>query len=832
MKRLNANLKNDYVTLLPVFPFPNSESASAAEMERAIKKASKTITLHSITAKPNYKKGIKSPRQKEFYNKREFNRWIDDAYLLMGKASLMKNDFYAANGSLRQIIKEYPKENTFIEAQLWLCRKMILENEFIEAGEILEKYSKDKKFPRKLVSFYNAIYADYYIQQKQFEKAIPKLEIASKKARGKQLRLRYLYILGQLYQQTGKMMEASEIFEEVISMSPPYDMAFSARINLANSFQSGASNSNSIKQKLYKLLRDEKNKEYKDQIYYALANIDFKENKIPEAIENYKLSAWTSIADQRQKARSYLAIADIKYNERDYLSAQVLYDSAVAIIDETFPNYIQINTKAKGLSRLANNLNTVSLQDSVQFIAKMSENERNMFIDQIIAKVREKEAEDKRREQEAMQEQQTNYALASEMQQNNTSSTSIDGNKWYFYSPSAKNYGVNEFQLKWGRRKLEDNWRRSNKKTSTFGSEEEEAEETAEKTEDKKKGLDNKSRDFYIVDLPLTDSAMQVSHEKIRKSLFNAGNIYKDELNEYKLSARQFEEIVKRYPSHELSSDAAYQLYILYRQLENATKMEEFKNFLLRNYPESIYAKMLTNPNIASELEQKEKAVQQHYENAFNFFNDGNIQESYILTQQAFQLYPNHKLLTKFLLLLAMNKGRMHGPDSLRSNLNYIIKNYPKTEEAGAAKDMVAMLDEYRPEVKEKAEEAVAREIYKPIDPVEQHFVVSVIPPKKGNHNQLTFNLINFNLDNFISANLTVKSEPLANNNQLVVVSTFKSKEEALNYFDAMMANQVNFKDVGNILATFVISETNFTVFKQDGSESRYMKYFKENYGR
>ena len=834
MKRLNAGLNNDYVALLPVFPFPNAESAIAAEMDRTIKKAFKTIAFHSITAKPNYKKGIKSSRQKEFYNKREFNNWIDDAYLLIGKASMMKTDYYAANGALRQITKDYPKEKTVYEAQIWLCRKLIIEGEFMEAGEILEKLGKDKKFPRRQVSFYNAVYADFYISQKQFEKAIPHLEIAAKKANGKQLRLRYNYLLGQLYQNTGQMDEASKKFTKVIGMSPPYEMAFSARINLANSFQSGASNSNTIRQNLYKLLRDEKNKDYKDQIYYALANIDIKEGNVPVAIDNYKLSAKSSVSNPRQKARSFLAIADIKYNDRDYLAAQEYYDSAMINIDETYPDYIKINTKSKGLSRLANNLNIVSLQDSVQFIAKMTENERNMFIDQIIAKVKEKEAEEKRRLQEEMLEQQNNYSQATELENSRNSSSSMDGNKWYFYSPSSKSYGVNEFQMKWGKRKLDDNWRRSSRKLAGFGNESEESadEEGGDDNKEKKKGLDNKSRDFYVIDLPLTDSAMIVSHEKIRKGLFNSGSIYKDELNEYKLAAKQYEEIVKRYPEHELAADAAYQLYILYRQLENATKMEEYKNFLITKFPESIYTKLLTNPNIASELEQKEKEIEKYYEDCYNSYNASNYDQSLRSAQVALNAFPNHKLQAKFLLLMSMTKGKIFGPDSLRSNLNFIIKNFPKSEETVAAKDIIAMIDEVRPEIKEKQEVEIAREIYKTILPDEKHYLVAVIQPKQGNFNQLIFNLINFNLDNFIAANLSTKAEAISNNNQIVVVSEFKSKDESLNYFDAVMANPSNTKDVGIISAVFVISETNLAVFKQDGSESRYMKYFKENYQR
>lgn len=831
---MNQDFKDDYTFQLPIFPFPNanSQSSSSAEMERAIKKASKTILVHSITTKPNFKNGIKTKRQKELYNKREYNKWIDDSYLLMGKSSLLKGDLFAANGSFRQIIKEYPKENTYIEAQIWLARKLLLDEEYMEANEILDKLSNDKKFPKKHIAFLNATYADYYIHKKIPEQAIPKLEIAAKKARSKRLRLRYTFILGQLYQSDGQLNKATEKYLKVIKMSPPYEMTFNARVNLAGSFEAGG-NADEIRKQLYKLQRDEKNKEYQDQIYYALGNIDFKEGNIEKAIVNYQLSASKSVSNQRQKAKSYLAIADIKYSSHDYLAAQAYYDSAVTNLDETYPDFATISTRAKSLTRLANNLNSVSFEDSVQFIAKMSENERNLFIDQIIAKVKEKEAEEARKQQEEMMQQQLNMNTVNEMQTRGSGAGNqggIDGNKWYFYSPSAKSYGQTEFQMKWGKRKLEDNWRRLNKKNIGI-SDNQGDEEESEKDPKKKKVQDNKSREYYIQNIPLTDSALTVSHNKIKRSLYNAGTIYKDELNEYTLSAKEFDEIIRRYPSDPMVASTAYQQFILYKQLNNAIKSEEYKNMLLAKYPESVYAKLLTNPDFAKELQAKEDAIGTLYESAYTEYNNGNYSAVLSKANQGISDYPNHKAKPKFDLLRALAKGKIYSIDTLRSELYRIIKEYPKTEEASAANDIIALMDVQHPEVKEAQEKIIAKEIYKVGTESESQFFVVIINPKQGNYNQLVFNLLNFNLDNYTNSNLSAKAEPVQGN-QAIVVRTLKNKDEALNYFDAVLKSNEVFKDVGTPLAIFIISESNFSTFKQDGSESLYMKFFKENYNR
>jgi TolA-binding protein len=834
LKRMNSELKNDYTSVLPVFPFPTTEvtSTSNAEMDRTIKKASKVIAVHSITAKPEFKRGIRTKRDKNLYNKKQYNKWIDDAYLLMGKASLMKGDYMSATGAFRYILKEFPNENTYDETQIWLAKTLIIKEEYSEAEEILSHLADNKKLSKKLQSFLHATYADYYIHKKRFNDAIPELETAADKARDKQSRLRYTFILGQLYQSTGQMAKATNKYLKVIKMSPPYEMTFNARVNLAGSYESGQSGIEKIRKELYKLLNDEKNKEYQDQIYFALANLDMKENNIDKALINYGLSVEKSVSNQRQKSKSYLAMADIKYNQKDYLNAQAYYDSVMTNIDENFSDYNRISSRAKSLKRLADNLNTVSFEDSVQFIAKMSDNERNMFIDKIIAQLKEKEAEVKRKQQEEYLEQQQNFAGAEEMEQRDITSQNSTGGKWYFYNPSSKSFGQTEFKLKWGNRKLEDNWRRNIKKSLLISENlDEESEDNDSRLNVKKKNLSNKSREYYTANLPTNDSLMDISNRRIRKSLYASGIIYKDDLSEYKLSAKQFDELISRFPTDPISAEGLYQLYILYRQMDNISKAEGYKSILLSNFPESNYSKLLTNPNFIKELQERENAVGNLYESAYLDYNAGNFSSSMAKANEGIANYPNHKLASKFLLIKALSTGKLSNIESLRKELNELIKLYPKSEEASASKDIIALMDTKHPEVKEAEDKVIAKEIYKPAAENDKHFFAIVVQSKKADQNQLVFNLINYNLDNYTNANLTVKADNLSTNSQIVVVREFNSKTEAMNYFYAVKKATSIFKDVGTgILATFIISQANMTTLKQDGSESRYMKFFTDNY--
>ncbi|HOK50521.1 MAG TPA: hypothetical protein PLF75_01395 [Bacteroidales bacterium] len=837
VKKMTQQHKDDFTNLLPVFIYPGTEAANAVstDMDRAIKKASKTIVLHSITAKPDYKKGVKTERQKAFYNKREYNKWIDDAYLLMAKAYLVKGELGYVNNILRQMIKDYPKENTIIEAQLLLARKLILEDEFTESGEILEKLADQKNFPKKHLALLNAIYAEYYIRRKMPDKAAEKLEIAAKNAPNKFYRLRYTFILGQLYQQMGNFPKATEKYNQVIRMNPPYEMTFNARINMANVYEKGKGNASQIRERLYKLLADEKNTEYRDQIYFAIGNLYLAENDKEKAIENYKLSVASSVGNSQQKARSYLAIADLYYQDKEYLSAQAYYDSSLSLLDEKYADYMLISNRARSLTMLAKSLQRVAFEDSVQFVARMSENERNMFIDQIIAKVKEKEAEEARRQQELLQEQQNNMMAYNEMQGRSLTSSATSGGGWYFYNLSAKSSGEAEFKLKWGTRKLEDNWRRSNKSVvnvetgeATAG-ESDKSEESDKKTA--QKGLSNKTREYYLVDLPLTDSALHASHERILSNLLTSASIYKNDLHEYSLAAGQYQEIIRRYPDRPEAAEAYFQLYMLARQQNNISRAEEYKSKLMMQFSESNYARLLANPNFVNELQEKERRVSQLYEQAYQQFNQGNFQQVLQLSQQGITQYPNHSLKLKFIFLQALAKGRLMGNDTLRMELANFIRTYPKTEEAGLAKDIIAALDAIHPESKAEAEKQIARVIFRQPQETDRQWVIVALSGTNINPaNQLSFNLINYNLDHYPNVNLSVKIEALGNRNQLVIVREFKSTAEAMNYFKSISTDPEVRREVNNIEDIFVITEANYTLLQGEGNIDTYRAFFREVY--
>jgi len=835
IKKLNNGLQDDYLELLSIFPPVGKvgESPVSADMDKAIKKGTKLITFHSITVKPNYKKGLKTERQKAFYNKKEYNNWVDDAYLLIGKSHFNNYNMNMAEETFRHIIQDFPEEKTHYEASVWLARTLIEQNELTQARLLLEEIAVSTSFPKKQKSFLNATYADCYMRLKNLPLAIEFLEKAMAFERTKAVRARYSYILAQLYQRTGNYVKSSSYFDKVISANPNYTMTFNATISRAS--VSGASDAQAVREQLKKLLRDSKNKEYNDQIYFALGNLDIQAGKKKEAIDNYRMSAKVCVQNIRQKVRSFIAIADIYYADREYIPASINYDSAMLVIDEKFPNYLEISNRSKNLSALVTQLNKANFEDSTQRVALMNTSERNTFIDNLIKDVVAKE-ETARAEELANQERLAN--MGSDSYENRQFSQQISSGKWYFYNQASKSFGQVEFAKKWGRRTLEDNWRRKNKAANTTNLSNSTSSDSTDVVGDNKTGkkdnakLSNKTREYYLRNLPLTDSARKVSDSKLQEALFNAGKVYRNNLKEPYKAIEVLEMLNKRYASYLLKLEVLNQLYELNRETNNTPMMEMYKKIILTDFPSSVYASILGDPNYVQRLRDKEKSITNYYTETYNAFNANNMSEVITRTSTILNSSDNNPYKSRYALLNAMALGKLNGIEAYRKALTELKETYKGTSEAKKAQEIIASIDEKKPDLKQA-------EIQKKADVTysatlnETHIFAWFIPTGEGIANQLNFNLINYNLDTYSTTTLNVTILDLTSVGKIVVVGNFNSGAEALNYYDNAEKNQNLLNDT-QITAPirFVITPANLLKLQADGDLGAYIAFFRKTYKR
>jgi tetratricopeptide (TPR) repeat protein len=793
-------------------------------MDITQKKASKLITLHSIKAKPKMKRGKLSPKEKEILNTNEFNKWVDDAYLNMGRANFYIMDYDKSYEAFNFAVREFPKSPSSYLAQIWIARIYCEKGEFRDAEKILTTLESDKKFPKKLKFDYYSTVAHVALKQNQHPQALKALEKALPLVKKRKTKIRYLYIMAQLYQKLGKNDEAAEKYIKVIRKNPTYEMTFNARVNLASLVNSGSKDSKGIRQQLMKMARDEKNKEYLDQIYFALGNIEMTDGNTDKAIENYKKSVVVSKNNKDQKALSCLTLADYFYNQKDYVPSQAYYDSTMQNIDEDYPNINIIKARAESLGRLVENLNAINTNDSLLRISKMTENERFSVIDKIISNLRKKEMEAQIAESQRLQD----YYRG---QNRNTIPGEQGAAKWYFYNPVSITQGIKDFQLRWGKRKLEDNWRRKNKTSNAFASDDPLAKKDDQnKTEQgAQKQYSNTSREFYLKDIPFSDSLKTVAQKKIIDGYYGAGQVYRNELMDLPPSASIYEEMLEKYPENEYKLPVYYQLFSIYKETGKTGKSDYYKNIILSQYPNSTFAQVIANPDYYKQVEEKDKEAERFYEQTYALYNTGQYNQVIENANLAIQKYPTDKSIPNFELIRALSFGKTSDMLTFREELNKVATKYANQVVGNHAKEVIAFLNAYKPETKQQEDAKKAEVTYLTEESVPYIFVAAL--QKSEDLNQISFDIINFNLDNFSNEKLEITREDFGKDFKLICIKSFNKLDKVKKYFDTFNSKPDILKNTKtDFKPIFFISQANYEILLKQPDIDSYLQFFKIHY--
>ncbi len=825
---------DDFTRILPIFTYGEEATAStvAPDMERAIQKATKVITLHSITVKPEFKNGPQSEKQKELYAMNEYNKFVPGNYLLMGKAYLFRHDFFLALETFKFIMTEYYYDDIVFETQIWIARTHNELEEYMESEDILEVLTGTQEFPEKLNAKLYSTLADLYMKQEEYSRAIEPMTIAVNNVKKKDEKIRWTYILAQLHQEAGDPQLASDYYRQVIKMNPDYEISFNSRINRASVFMAGSDNAKEIKEELRKMLKDEKNAEFRDQIYFALGNVFFREGNTEEALNHYKLSSSTSVTNTQQKTTSCLTIAEIYYEKQNYEQADLYYDSAMVYLTAEYPDYDNIVAKTRSLSVLVENLQVVQHEDSLQMVAGLSEPERLALIDSLITRIEREEALAREQEMTAMRDQQFNRMALNESQRTGFSGGEDQGGKWYFYNQAAKGFGQPEFRMKWGNRKLEDYWRRSNKSEVKFESdEEEEVSDTSGVIQEAAKILSNKSREFYLKDVPMTDSLIEISDGRIIEGMYNAATIYKNELQDYPNAEVTYKELLDRYPENEYTLSSYYNLYRLYEQENDIPKANIYKESIVREFPESQPAQLLTNPNYINELLAKENEVNDYYRITYEMYEAGNNYGVITNVNAALVRYKDDPVIPKFEFLKVLAIGKTEDILVFTQALDSLINSTPDPEIAERSTEILAYIMDTDMEVKIETEKIEAEEIYH-ADSVGT-FSYGMYFTGNVDINQLKFEFINLNLDLYSNKTFDVVEEGLDEGVTAVMVNQFPNMEEAWEYYDQVLRNNKIFQVLGeNEFRLFIISSGNINVLTENRGANMYWLFFQKHYNR
>lgn len=722
----NTN-KDNYTKLLPVFLVGNeaSRSAGSGQFDVTIEKCEKAIRTHSIKRKPvlNANK-TRTPEMKAYLKRKEFNPFLKNAWLLMGKAQFQKGDFLEAASTFSYITRLYAAEPIVAnEARLWMARCYAQLDWFYDAEDALNRLHRDS-IPGRLQREVETTQADLLLRQARYAEALPRLRLAAKREPRRLLKARLYYLLGQLCRQQGRNDEAYKALGRCISLSPPYELAFNARILQTEvvAFQAvpvGQSDSlrnpsdrlpaistraasEGMIRRLRSMARADKNKDYLDQVYYAMGNIYLARRDTTAAITAYEHGRTKATKAGPEKGLLLLRLGELYWDRERFDLAQGCYTEALALIDKKGADYELTEKRTKVLDKLVPHTSAIQLQDSLQALAVAPESERNAAIDRVITALKKKEAAERREQAEAERQQDGGSDFASETPLRPSLRRSTQSQAFYFYNPMLVAQGKQDFARQWGRRKNEDYWRRSQKSAGAFlgpngevnpnaDSLSQAADSLAADTDEQKLKPedDPHNRAYYLKQLPFTEEAKEASNLILQNALYNAGVIEKDDLTDFPLAARTLERLVRHYPKFDRLQDAYYQLYLLYMRWQKPLEAEQYKRLLVEHFPDSAISKRLQDPNYLHDAQFAVQLEDSLYAATYNAYRKGDFATVGANFERSTQKYPDGANRDKFLFVQALTRLNRGEYKSAEDALSTLVKQYPKSELQPMAEQIV-----------------------------------------------------------------------------------------------------------------------------------------------
>lgn len=831
-----TNLKEDYYSVLAIDPLPNEEQVVGLypAIDTAIAKCTKVIQRHSMPSNDR-------PSQK----KEEHNKWIDENWTTIGIANYYRRDYDAAMKGFMFVKKFYTNDPSIYVGELWMAKTNIEMNKLTDAGfnianldkaiadqeaggekgDKSEKSSKSKKsskksdkeaepakVPKSIRFDLEKTKAELALRKKDPQNAIKYLEASLEFAKKKTDKSRVHYIIAQLYESIGNREEAKNHYGTCLKYTAPYEMHFNARLKRA--FMGG---DEKVRKELLKMLRDAKNAPFKDQIYYALADIELQKNDEAKAFELLTKSAFYSTSNNRQKGMSYEKMGNLSFAKRDYVKAQKYYDSCATVIDDTYPKAEGVRNKAEKLADLVAAVETANFEDSVQRIARLSDGEREAFLEKVIKQKKEEEERRKKMEAERLRELQQN--------QNNFVQTGGAGNKWYFNNPKTRSDGFDEFRKLWGSRENADDWRRSDKTVFLPMNSGEEGDTTVTEVEATSEKKDTLTVDMLMTDVPLTDSAMKASNDRLLEALYTAGIIYKEQLNEPELARKQFNAVLARNSQGDVDLSSAFQLYKL-NETANTTAAEENKTYILTNYPNSDYANFLRDPDFFVKRKEREALAEQEYITVLDRYNRGLYYPVIARADVVIESEKDNRFRPKYMLLKAMSMGQTtENKQELLPVLEQLVSEYPGTEEETRAKEMISIIKNgYSQNIEADFSN---KSPYSFNDNVEQWVIIFL--DKNEASSMAKTKVSDFNREFFSRDKLKTSSKIYGDDQSIILVQEFPNDMKAKEYVRTYKATRKHLMDLQQA-KILVITQENLKILFETKKLQEYETFYDEYY--
>ena len=786
-------------------------------------------------------------------NEKSQSRFVDDAYVLIGIGNYLKADFYNSVEYFTYVYKGYPKEKDNRQAALiWRGRALMQLHRMAEAEASLDTALKYLKTSKKMVAEAYASKAQWYIYAKAYEPAIPLLNKAIKACTNKAQRIRLTFLLAQLELETGKKALASSHFTQVYKSNAAFDMAFNAHLNQLSIAEQNSSKKVDRIKTLQALLKDDKNSDNVDQIYFQIGRSYQDAGNAKQAELNYKQSVLKSKRNQTQKGLSYLALANLYFNQPDYVTAKNYYDSTLSVLPSSHPSFDAIRKKNSNLDLLTSQLIIIATEDSLQALTKLPEAEKRL---KIIAQLEQNAKQVTAKKQTAGNSSTGIYIPGND----NTSSTA--DTKFYFNNSAALSQGFADFKKRWGTRPLADDWRRSQTsgmvamQNNTANNATAASSSTLKATD----GADaiNEQVNVILFTLPNTPDKLAQSNLRIANAYYEIGNYYREVAQDTAAAIGTFEELLVKFPNYENTVAVCYNLFRLYADLDSV-KSASFKASILKNYPNSLYAKVILDPEFSQKQDEQAVALNRAYNQTFDEFAKKNYTNTLVCIMELKAQFGENKLSPQLAYLKTIAEGHQEELAPFETSLKNIVSTYPedklitplvknhldfieKNRKVLATK--LAVLTDKDPLVYALVEETKTEIISsKPAKILEtnspfsladssHYYVVIDVANGGANLSSSRFGIGQFNRANFADGAIKHQLKPVGDANQLIYIGEFYSKNTATDYLQNIRSLLPDIMKVSKeSYSIYLCTKANLDLLTNTDLLIQYQKFYTEHY--
>ena len=871
LEKENGN-KDNHTELIPLYTVSNKQSRELGKsnFDRAIEKSEKAIKIHSIKARPEWKKSRrKTEKDIEWLTRREYNPFLWRAWLLLGKSQFQQGQFEEAAATFSYMIRLYQGQPAIRGiARAWQAKCYTELDWMYEAEDVMNKQRRDTMHYRA-VTDWDYTYANYYIRSQRYEEAIPYLRKVIKHEKRRKQKAREWFLMGQIQSLLGQKENAYNSYKHVVRLNPPYELMFNARIAQTEVMARGSKNAKAMVKRLKRLAASDNNKDYQDQVYYAIGNIWLAERDTTKAIEAYEEGNKKSTRNGIEKGVLLLTLGNIYWEKEKFSDAQRCYGEAIGLLDKERKDYKQLSDRSKVLDELVPHTSSVELQDSLQRLAKMPEEQRLKIIDHIIEELIKKEKEEERAREEAETEQILQQREATgnrNQQQDNTPQQPVaQGNgQWYFYNPQAVNQGKQTFQRQWGKRENVDDWQRVNRTVvnmnpeetspspSEGGDDEMSSDSLSNQTSPPSEGLgeaspadssalDPHKREYYLAQIPFTEEQVAASNDLIKDGLLNAGIIFKDKLDNLRLSEQWLTRLTNNFSDYEQNDLAWYHLFLLFSRQGRTTEAERCLAMLKADFPESQWTILLSDPNFVENQRFGVHIEDSLYAATYDAFKANRHVEVKSNAQLSESRFPLGQHRPKFLFIEGLSLLNEGDGKACTERMKKVVEDYPQSEVSelagmilrgiqqgrtlhGGSFDMSDIWSRRSSELGSDSTQVDTLVFERET----KYVFLLAYQPDSVNQNQLLYEMAKYNFSNFLVRNFDIVTDQDQNGLCRMLISGFLSYDEARQYAHQLHTVEGGLADLLHQCRSLIVSEQNLRLLGTTYSYRDYEVFFEQ----